>query len=369
MCLFKLFRRRKKQDATVAPTVDVREEKQPVEIKSEPAKVEVKSEKVEIKPVKEIKEAKEVVRRKDGKVFVKVSYNRSYTAKLIQGDSLFKYYYGEIKNRLLSYKVKNRISWHYETFKKGRKLLARLAVRGKTLCLYLALNPSEYIDSEYKINDVSAVAKNAEVPLLYKIKNDRRCRYSKDLIDEVMAANGLEAGISPAEDYAAMYPYEEIEPLLERGLVKLIEWKDRGESAESEQGEEEGLIEMPEEKYRQLTAEASATVVESVTVAEAEERIADEDVETFVNISERYSDKTKKDIVNIDALGRYFKAGERVTVEEIRKRVPSVNGKATYIKVLARGTLDKPLNIEADDFSPAAIKMIVLTGGTVTRTK
>ena len=49
--------------------------------------------------------------------------------------------------------------------------------------------------------------------------------------------------------------------------------------------------------------------------------------------------------------------------------MPSVNNKATYIKVLARGSLDKPLDVEADDFSPAAIKMIVLTGGTVSRKK
>ena len=103
-------------------------------------------------------------------------------------------------------------------------------------------------------------------------------------------------------------------------------------------------------------------------VAEAEEKITDSRAEAFVKESGRVSDKTKKSIVNIDTLGKYFNPGEQVTVEEIRKRVPSVNAKTTYIKVLARGTLDKALNVEADDFSPAAVKMIVLTGGTVART-
>ena len=360
MCLAWLFGRRKKNKA-VEPE------------KNEPVKP-VEEEKVEVKAVAAKPQAKiaknEVVRKDNGKVLVKVRYNRSFTAKLIQSEDKLKGYYSKIKNELLRYKVKTRTSWKYETFKTGRKLLARLSVRGKTLSLYLALDPKAYADTKYKVDDVSAIAKNAEVPTLYKIKNDRRCKYCKDLIAEVMAANGLEAKYDSVDDYAARYPYEEIEPLIERGLVKLLKWK------QADEGAEEGLIELSEEQYEQLAAEQGYSEVAaaeeesvSISVAEAEEQMADEEVEAYVQESERYSDKTKKDIVNIDALGRYFKAGETVTVEEIVKRVPSVNNKATYIKVLARGTLDKALNIEADDFSPAAIKMIVLTGGTVSRTK
>lgn len=343
----------------------------------------------EVKPVEEVKPVVEVqpkappkpvevkkppvVKEESGKVLVKIRYNRSFTAKLIQADEKQKGYYSEIKNELLRYKVKTRTSWRYETFKTGRKLLAKISFRGKTTGLYLALDPKAYADTKYKIDDVSAVAASAAAPTLYKIKNDRRCKYSKDLIAAVMAANGLEAKDALAVDYAAMYPYEELESLIERKLIKLVKWTDKGAGAE------EGLIEISEEQYDRITAEAGYTevaaaesypeVVESITVTEAEEKISDEVVEAFIQESERYSDKTKKDIVNIDALGKYFNAGDTVTIEEIKKRVPSVNKKATYIKVLARGTLDKALNVEADDFSPAAIKMIVLTGGTVSRTK
>lgn len=305
------------------------------------------------------------VRSSNGKVFVRIRYNRSFIAKIIQSDDKLKTYYGEIRNELMRYKVKTRVSWKYETFKTGRKLLAKISVRGKTLSLYLALDPAAYADTKYKIDDVSSVAKNADVPTLYKIKNDRRCKYAKELIADLMNANGLEAGEAPADDYTAIYPYEELEPLLERGLVKLLKWQETGSDSE------EGLIEITEEKYEEIAAtdEDYSDVVDSISVGEAESQIDDEEVETFVQESERVSDKSKKDIVNIDALGKYFKAGETVTVEEIRKRVPAVHPKTTYIKVLARGRLDKPLNVEADDFSPAAIKMIVLTGGTVSRTK
>lgn len=358
MCLF-FFRRKKKKYKAVETANE------------EPVREDAEQKPEQIAPVKqtavEVKREKspnEVVRTDNGKVLVRVRYNRSHTAKLIQGDDKLKGYYSEIKNELLRYLVANRISWRYETFKTGRKLIARLAVRGKTLYLYLDLDPKQYPDTKYKINDVSAIANNAGVPLLYKIKNDRRCRYAKELIFAAMRRNGLSRGEGESVDYSALYPYEPIEPLLERRLIKLLKWKEKGESAE------EGTIEISRTAYEQLAEEAELErVTESVSVAEAEEKMADEEAEAQVKISDRIADKSKKDIVNIDVLGRYFKAGETVTVKEIAKRVPSVNDRATYIKVLARGTLDKPLHIEADDFSLAAVKMIVLTGGTVSRTK
>lgn len=201
----------------------------------------------------------------------------------------------------MRYKVKTRISWRYETFKIGRKLLARISFRGKTLGLYLALDPAAYADTKYKIDDVSAVAKNADVPVLYKIKNDLRCKYSADLIAALMAANGLEAVNTPNEDYAAQYPYEEIEPLLERGLIKLLKLTDKGE------GGEEGLIEISEEQYERLTSEENYSevavsddepeypeVVESISAVEAEERITDDIAEAFIMEGTRYSDRTKR---------------------------------------------------------------------------
>lgn len=304
------------------------------------------------------------VKTADGKIFLKVRYNRSYTAKIIQADDRLKSYYGEIRNELMRYGVKARASWRYETFKSGRKLLARLAVRGKTLGLYLALDPADYADTKYKIDDVSSVAKNAEVPVLYKIKNDRRCKYAKDLIAEVMSANGLAAGEQLTVDYCAQYPYEELDTLVGRGLVKLLKWKEK--AADSE----ESLIEISQEEFDEIAADTDVPeTVESISVADAEQRLDDKKAESFVRQGERVSDRSRRAIVNIDALGKYFDAGERVTVEEIRRRIPSVDGRATYIKVLARGTLDRALLVEADDFSPAAVKMIILTGGTVTRTR
>ena len=40
---------------------------------------------------------------------------------------------------------------------------------------------------------------------------------------------------------------------------------------------------------------------------------------------------------------------------------------AKYVKVLARGIIDKPINIIANSFSLSAVKMIALTGGSARR--
>ncbi len=257
----------------------------------------------------------------------------------------------------MRYKVTERISWKHETLRSGRKLLVKLAVRGKTLYTYFALNPAEFEDSKYKIKDVSDVASKAATPVLYKIKNDRRCKYAKELIAKIMEENGLAAGEEQNVDYAAKYPYEELEPLIERKLVKLLPWKEFVPDSEV------GVIAVSKDSI------PPELLVGNISVTEAEDMFVGENVDALVTFGERLSDRTKKTIINIDTLGRYFENGETVTLEEVKKRVPDTLKKATFLKVLARGTLDKSLTVEADDFSPAAIKMIVLTGGKAVKTR
>ncbi len=101
----------------------------------------------------------------------------------------------------------------------------------------------------------------------------------------------------------------------------------------------------------------------SVTVQEADNLMGDEVAELLVEKAGGVSDRTRTGIVNIDTLSRYFTDGETVTLEEVKKRVPNFSNKVTYLKVLGRGTLDKKLTVEADNFSLQAVKMIVITGG------
>ncbi len=280
----------------------------------------------------------------DGKTrYIVIKYSKSFEAKLIQSGGEAKRYYSELKNCLLSYKgVKNRISWKWETFRSGRKTLAKLRLRGKTLSLALALDPAAYDGTKYHVDSLAHTKSYAETPCLYRIKNDRRLKYAKELIDNLMRENSLSAGlIAENTDYAAQYPYETTEALIERKLIKVL----------------------TDEEAQSGTMFKPADVRKSVTVQEADSLIKDEVAEQLVVKSGGVSDRTKTGIINIDTLSQNFGDGETVTLAEIKKRVKGFGGKVTYLKVLARGTLDKKLTVEADSFSLQAVKMIVLTGG------
>lgn len=70
----------------------------------------------------------------------------------------------------------------------------------------------------------------------------------------------------------------------------------------------------------------------------------------------------KSRIINVDTLSRSFSSGESVDINILKKKslIPYDTG---YIKVLARGIIDKPLTVYANDFSLSAVKMIALAGG------
>ena len=359
-----------------------------------PAPEEVKAEEVPVVETPEEAQAPadgttRVIYTNDDGWYVNVRYDKSFEAKLIQGDEKLKNYYSELKNELLSYKkVTARKSWQHEAFRRGRTTVAKLVIRGKTLRLYLALEPMLYEESKYLVEDASEHAKFAKTPLLYRIKNDRRCRYAKDLIAAAMASAEALRGDDQNEDYASV-PYESTDDLIAQGLVRIIEVRRRKDGAggiippadeEYEEDEEDEEPLAPEEEEpaepvalapRPVTALTVQDVQEEhrVSVSAADTLMADEEAEGLVSEAERVSDKRRQTIVNIDTLSEYFSDGERVGIEEMKERIPFFNKKATYVKVLARGVLTKTLEVEADDFSLDAVKMIALLGGKIYRTR
>ncbi|MDE7162571.1 MAG: hypothetical protein K2O44_00630 [Clostridia bacterium] len=150
-----------------------------------------------------------------------MKYNRSFIARIIQGTDDQKAYYGQVKTALLSYKkVNSNVAWAAERFNKGRETIARFKIRGKTLCLYLALDPDEYATSVYHHADVSDNKSMHGTPMMVKIKSQLGVKKAIRLIDEMLAKRNGEKHVIAERDYAAMYPYETIEELIEDGLVK-----------------------------------------------------------------------------------------------------------------------------------------------------
>ena len=290
-------------------------------------------------------------------MFIRYRYNRSFAAKLIQSEDKVKRWYSELKRELLSYKkVTARVSWRHESFRYGRPTAAKFVIRGKTLCLCLALDPAAYAESKYIVSDMSRYSKFAATPLLYRIKNERRCRYAKELIAKLF--EGAEAAVPPEEDFSAI-PYEDTQSLVGKGLIRIVSYEEVSVAEGAAEEEYEDDDDFGGEDFD----DDDEDELEEVSAADAGALMADDRAKLRVQQGEAFSDKAKSAVVNIDTLGQFFEEGERVTLDEVKRRVPFIAKNVTYIKVLARGTLNKPLIVVADDFSLEAVKMIVLTGG------
>ncbi len=81
-----------------------------------------------------------------------------------------------------------------------------------------------------------------------------------------------------------------------------------------------------------------------------------------------YTSGNKKCTVSMDVLSCNFKAGARVDINSMKEKgiVPK---NASCVKVVARGSIDKPLFVYANDFGTTALKMIALSGGKSYRVK
>ncbi len=93
----------------------------------------------------------------------------------------------------------------------------------------------------------------------------------------------------------------------------------------------------------------------------AKSLITDEDVTVE-------TDGKRRCILNIDTISENFSAGETVNINDFKRKglIPS---DAKYVKILARGVIDKPIHVQANAFSLSAVKMIALTGGSAVRVK
>ena len=158
----------------------------------------------------------------------KLRYDRSFTARLIQSEDSVKQWYTLLKNELLSYKkVKPRMSWKRESFRVSgsvfadgeSRTIARLSHRGKTLCLFLPLNPANYEDTKYKV-ELEDSTSYEDTPCLYRIKNEKRLRYALELIQTAMEQLNVPRVEHETEDF--YMPYEGVVELIEKGLVKRV---------------------------------------------------------------------------------------------------------------------------------------------------
>lgn len=132
--------------------------------------------------------------------------------------------------------------------------------------------------------------------------------------------------------------------------------------------DESGAEATVEEIVEEVADEPAEEENIGVSVAEAHESMTDEAAESMVIVASGTSSPTtgRKAVVNIDTISANFNDGDTVDLDALKEK-KLVASKETAVKILARGRLNKQLNVVANDFSADAVKMICLMGGTATR--
>lgn len=145
-------------------------------------------------------------------------YRRSFRSRLIQ-EAPIQDVYTEVKNTLLGYGgVKSRMCRSGENFRANGEKIAKFVITGKKLSVFLALDPKEFENSNYRFEDVSDKKSHRETPLRVKITSRRSLKQVKELLGILAAKNGLpEVGCIYTDFH---FPYKSDDVLIRAGLIK-----------------------------------------------------------------------------------------------------------------------------------------------------
>lgn len=168
-----------KEEPAPEPVKEVEPVPEPEPVKEEPIP-DVVPQPVETAPVPEVEKPK----------IVRIPFEERITT----ADQEMKDNYNALKNEILSYGVKSRVSNSGDTFRLHRKTYVKITIAGKSLKLYFALNPEDYKESTIPVQDAGEKNVYSDIPLVFKVKSTLSLRRAKTLIQEVMEKDDLEQG-------------------------------------------------------------------------------------------------------------------------------------------------------------------------------
>ncbi len=127
----------------------------------------------------------------------------AFEERMKDADQELKDHYNELKAEILSYGVNSRVSNSGDTFRLHRKTYVKMTIAGKSLKLYLALDPKDYENTTLPIQDAGDKGIYVDIPLVFKVKSELSLRRAKQLIADTMEKDGLEQGKIEPYDWAS----------------------------------------------------------------------------------------------------------------------------------------------------------------------
>ncbi len=127
---------------------------------------------------------------------------KPFAEKMANASSEIKDNYNTLKNELLSYGVKSRISHGSDTFRLRKQEYAKITLVGKNLKLYLSTKPEKYEGTTMPVRDEGSKKCFASTPTMIKVKSTLSIKRAKMMIADLMSERGLTQGPVENVDYA-----------------------------------------------------------------------------------------------------------------------------------------------------------------------
>ena len=149
---------------------------------------------------------------------------RSFAARLCELEDEGKENLAAIANHILRYpKVSMRVSRDFMTFRHKKRTIARIAIRGKTLYVYLP-PVSEEEEKRFRLRRVEDVGRLEGTPLLLPVRSARSLRYAIELTGRICDSYGIGAPLPDGKHpvfRVSDYPRRSLREMLAMGLVHI----------------------------------------------------------------------------------------------------------------------------------------------------
>ena len=256
---------------------------------------------------------------------LRIKPKMSFDMRLRVADDDIKSFYSDIKNELLSYGIHDRISRHRENFNQGRINICRMVINGKTLKVYLAVDP-ESIDKRYfHHTDVGHRKGLIELPTMINVRSKVAARKVKELITLMMESLVISKKPYEPQDFAKELTLDGFTTVESKGYDYLVEKS------------------MTLEKAKAYPDNFAAQLIEMVE-------------------DNQYQEKFIKTELTLDDLAKNFKNGDVVDIAKVRELGLGAKN-SNFLSIKESDKMATKLKVYANEYTPDAVKMICLSGG------
>ena len=257
-------------------------------------------------------------------------YNKKVLLKLKIASDRTQQFYSDLRNELRCYKaLKFKSNNTGDTYAYRGKVVFKVTIFPKALKVYYALKPADFEVKKYHHKDVKDIKKYENIPLLFRIASDRGYKYALELLEALAKKLKIAKTKVKPFDFMPDFNTTSKELLIENGGEELLR--------------------------------ASCTKDHSSVISDGLAKKC-----MMLRVRKPIEGEKVVAEISIGELSAAFKTSYKINLD-LLKEVGLVSKDANYLKVNAMNNCYKAITIAADEYEPEVIRMVVLTGGNITR--